>query len=442
MPDGDSGSAAGPGSPSSVFGGRGSGERMPTGDAVPEPPGDFWRQYLRDHRPHPAAVRQRVRSLNDEGRPQQVVALIEAALIEGQSQPWMYEILALSMEAAGRPKKDIQRVVLSLSDFGDATYDSVAQSARYLLSFDQDAAALRLLRQAVAMAPERPEAYLMAIPAVERSRDAKAAMWVLPGALDHLWGDDTRRTRTKAISLGRSLARRLERAGRVDEAAELTEAIERSAQPDLEVTLDWDGGADLDLFVTDPTGDVCSFEAPVTRGDGRLLQDGFGPGRTREVYVCPKGLSGTYEIRVASDGGLVAGGRATLRIVQRTDAGFGRSQKSVRVGKDGAVVAVELTAGRREQPRAVGDLSAAAPARVLLPRIRREGAVVRAGETPRGGAAVGTIIGSVSEGASLNAAAVVSGDRRYVRMGLSPWFSSLVGIDTFSFIGGGEGAGR
>ncbi|MEZ6067355.1 MAG: hypothetical protein R3B90_17000 [Planctomycetaceae bacterium] len=58
--------------------------------------------------------------------------LLEAALINGQSQPWMYEVLALSMTIQGRPEADVRRVVLSLADFGTADYASVTYSAAYL----------------------------------------------------------------------------------------------------------------------------------------------------------------------------------------------------------------------------------------------------------------------------------------------------------------------
>jgi hypothetical protein len=45
----------------------------------------------------------------------------------------------------------------------------------------------------------------------------------------------------------------------------------------------------------------------------------------------------------------------------------------------------------------------------------------------------------------LNAAAVVSPDRRYVRLAVSPVFSTITDVFTFSFVGGATGgapAGR
>jgi len=52
-----------------------------------------------------------------------------------------------------------------------------------------------------------------------------------------------------------------------------------------------------------------------------------------------------------------------------------------------------------------------------------------------GGRPVGyaPVVTWLPEGASLGASAVVSPDRRYVRMNLQPFFSRVVGVDTFNF---------
>ena len=43
------------------------------------------------------------------------------------------------------------------------------------------------------------------------------------------------------------------------------------------------------------------------------------------------------------------------------------------------------------------------------------------------------VITMLPQGASLSASAVVSGDRRYVRIGLTPFFSTIGNVDTFNF---------
>ncbi len=51
------------------------------------------------------------------------------------------------------------------------------------------------------------------------------------------------------------------------------------------------------------------------------------------------------------------------------------------------------------------------------------------------------IIGQIQDGIQLNVSAVISADRRYVRLSLAPNFTNLVDIFTFTFAGGGAGGG-
>ncbi|MCH2202942.1 MAG: hypothetical protein MK102_13295, partial [Fuerstiella sp.] len=50
-------------------------------------------------------------------------------------------------------------------------------------------------------------------------------------------------------------------------------------------------------------------------------------------------------------------------------------------------------------------------------------------------------VGQIMDGISLSVTAVISADRRYVRLSLSPMFNNLVDIFTFTFAGGGAGGG-
>ena len=52
-----------------------------------------------------------------------VAALIGAAIRHQQPQPWMYEATCLAMQAAGRPKEEIERTAMSAVDFAQSTSD-------------------------------------------------------------------------------------------------------------------------------------------------------------------------------------------------------------------------------------------------------------------------------------------------------------------------------
>ena len=110
----------------------------------------------------PAAVRDAVRRLMNQQKFDHVIALIGAALRHRQAQPWMYEALALALDAAGRPKAEIERAVMSAVDFVDNTADLMYIGA-YLSQIGLNQRALQVYRQAAAIDPIRPEPYMLAL---------------------------------------------------------------------------------------------------------------------------------------------------------------------------------------------------------------------------------------------------------------------------------------
>jgi len=75
-------------------------------DAKPEV---VWERYFAANNPQPGAVRDAVRQLRNQQKFDHVIALIGAALRHQQGQPWMYEAMALALDAAGHPKAEIER---------------------------------------------------------------------------------------------------------------------------------------------------------------------------------------------------------------------------------------------------------------------------------------------------------------------------------------------
>src|SRR5690606_15116981 len=129
-----------------------------------------WDDYFSKRRPSPEVVRDLVERLHPKNRPvarpdgpaeasppidwqkqveqhEHVIAVIQAALIHDQSQPWMYDVLAVSLKLAGRPEEEVERAFLSRLDFTIADVDSMIFSAAYLRRLDANDAALRLYRQ-------------------------------------------------------------------------------------------------------------------------------------------------------------------------------------------------------------------------------------------------------------------------------------------------------
>ena len=119
-------------------------------------PEQVWRAFFAKQRPSPTALTTLVLRLHQQRKHEHVMAAINEALIAGQSQPWMYDVLAMSMQITGRPQAQIERVLLSRVDFTVADVSNMLFSAAYLVRFGATDRALTLYRQASRMAPTRP----------------------------------------------------------------------------------------------------------------------------------------------------------------------------------------------------------------------------------------------------------------------------------------------
>lgn len=405
----------------------------------------------------PATVQEVVNELAQSRQHDEVIACIQQAIIHGQIQPWMYEVLALSMRLAGRPEKDIERVLLSSEDVTPVDAASQLFLAAYLSRFDRFDQALRLYRQAASLEPNRPEAYSLALPIAVRTKDWDAVAWAAPGILRYVWSKERAALVRQAESAASSAHEAFLQTGRPDAAVSLEQQMQAARVRDLVVRLEWSGDGDLDLLVEEPGGSVCSRQNAFSLGGGVHLFDGYGPDPTRchEDYVCPQGASGEYVIRVRHVTGNIVGKRATLTVTRR--AGSPREETSTRIvaiGADDKLIRVSLVSGQKTavvplrapadsrpvEPAAAAQLAA----RASIPRVAGQVAPQAGGTVSTvGPGAVGyqPVVQFIGEGVSMGAMAVVSGDRRYVRLSLSPTFSSISDVFTFSFVGGGGTGG-
>lgn len=410
-----------------------------------------WKQFFAKSKLDPKAVRQMVLDLHQAGKYEDVIALIEQAIVHGQVQPWMYEVLALNMEAVGRPRAQVERVLLSARDFIADDSDSILYLAAYLTKFERHEQALKLYRQVAVLEPLRVESYVMGLNIAERLQDPAAAMWTVPGVLTRAWGKDREELHERAERLSRQIVADLKETGRTLEASTLEQLTAAAKQRDLRVSLDWNGNGDLDLEIIDPTGAVCSSKQPATPGGVLHIQSGQGPRQQDcvEEAVAPFALPGEYRVLVKHVSGDIVGKRARLTIVRH--AGTPREDKQVQtipLSQEAQTVRVLLKGGRLTEPLAVPMPPASAK---RLPANRRRAlSQVPAAGNPRApeegsaGAVTGVVgyqpvVEFVPSGVQLTALAVISGDRRYVRISSSPLFTSITDVFTFSFASGVTG---
>lgn len=440
------------------------------------PPGETWTDFFTAHRPTPGRVREATLKLHERKDHEQVIALIEAALVAGHAQPWMYEVLALTMEVAGRPREDVERVLLSNVDFSALNISSSLYSAAMLTRFGRTKRALELYRQAADIDRTRAEPYVLALKLADELGSAEDVAWAVEGVLAYVWTPDWEARHRDAESLAKAWEARLRKEQRVREADELAAKVTSAKIRDLDIELSWSGPGDLDLFVEEPRGSECGFDRRRSAGGGIFVHDGFGPDQknTWERYVCPRGFAGDYRVRIRHASGDIVGKRAVLKItrqapgkaavVERITVPLDARERTVRLTLESgrlvgpAPVPVEdlppgEKQGRLEQWRR--DVVAARQKRVLnqvlgggggapgQPQLPGGGGVAAGGGATflPGGAAYQPVVTVLSEGVTLSAQALVSADRRYVRLTLAPAFTALTDVMTFSFFSNGTGGG-
>ncbi|MCH7689061.1 MAG: hypothetical protein IH899_20700, partial [Planctomycetes bacterium] len=412
-----------------------------------------WNEYFSKHRPRPGEIRKLVLKLHDDKQHEHVIAAIEAAIINGQAQPWMYDVLALSMEIAGRPKKDIERVLLSRVDVTGTDVPSMLVSAAYLTRFGGQSQALRMYRQASRIAPTRPEPYVLGLKLAETQNDFDAIKWAATGILTSAWTRNHQQLHRQAENSAAEAIQKLEKLNRADEAALFRTAMQEARKRDLVLKLTWNGIGDLDLIVDEPPGTTCSCKNPLSPGGGVLVHDGFGPNQKNcyEEYVCARGVPGKYRVRIRHVWGNIVGKRAKLTVIRYQ----GSENESVRsftvpLAEHDRIVRLSLPNGRRKELVPIEDRTIS---RLFENRSRPAGILRQIGNPGPGGqiaaqsfansrrfaGGVGfrPVISNIMEGVSLNAAAVVSGDRRYVRIAVTPVFSAITDVFTFSFVNSG-----
>jgi hypothetical protein len=429
----------------------------------------FWGEFFSSHRPDPKAVRQTVRDLMQDNKTSHTIALIQAALTQGQPQPWMYEALAISMELEGRPKEEVERAILSAIDFA-RTPDELLQIARFLTRIGLDRRAVDVYRQVVKIDPLATEAYLYGMRAAQRAGDVDGIRWGTAGILSQAWTAEEADVMQVAMRVAVATLEELTSQGRQEERLAFQQDLDKALVRDCVIKISWTGNADIDLVVEEPSGSVCSIHNPRTTSGGVNLGDTYSrldrnPSQSfSEFYVCPQAFAGEYRARIRKVWGDVAAGKVNVEVwtnYRTDDVQYERQQ--VNVGADDALVIFQLENGRRQEPLAQAQLANAVEKQVLVnravlaqqmralvdPRVGlRSGSDSLGGPVGIGpggqpvllrrGGAVGyqPQITLIQAGTSLSVTnAVVSSDRRYVRISPVPMFQSIGDVTTFTFAG-------
>jgi hypothetical protein len=258
----------------------------------------------------------------------------------------------------------------------------------------------------------------------------------------------------------------------VEKAKELAEA---GTSNDLEITATWTGDADVDLLVVEPGDLLCSSSTPRTVNGGVWMGS---LAESRERYVAKSARSGRYDMMIRKSWGRPVGDSVTLEIVEHRGSP-NEKRRLVAVPIENGLskpVSIDLAEGSRKEPAQltpaenwiVGAPGAGKAAKPLA-ELRRIVAVgrgdidVRDGGWGGGGAAGGgggnngggragaagnsgvvafnPIVQLFPDGTFMTVQAVVSADRRYVRMNIVPVIQTLESDSPRQIVVGGTAGG-
>jgi len=382
------------------------------------------------------------------------------------------------MQVCDYPAEDIRRVLLSAVDFSGDVEDAI-KIGKYLAKQGYAGEALRVLRDAARVQPLRADIYEAALPLAMQSEDWESLRWTSLGVLSQAWPVEQSKLVETAELAAKSVLVRMNREGRVVESKAFEEQLKQAQRRDVVVRVSWTGKADLDLSVEEPSGTICAVGNPRTLSGGVLLNDGNSHQAASlegysESYACPQGYSGEYRILIEKIWGEVAGGKVTVDIL--TDFGTPEQRyrrEQIPLSSKDALLKIAVKNGHRETPMV--DISVAkseteklAAGRAVLAQqlagsdysannglagLLGPGSGIPSVSNPffnpfRGAVGYRPIITVLPQGTQMAAVAVVSGDRRYVRVTPFPFFTDIIQVDTFNFItgdsttqGGGLGGG-
>jgi hypothetical protein len=194
----------------------------------------------------------------------------------------------------------------------------------------------------------------------------------------------------------------------------------------------------------------------MTPAGGVLVLDSYGkdPGVAKnpaELYVCPRGLPGDYEVRLERIWGNPLGGRVKVEVTYYEGTSNERHESHYLPVTASKPLVITLESGRRTQLLAIPQFytpplspeHSRMPYHQLIASAQSSGngyggpqQLFQFGPVVSGGAvAFNPTITQFFFGAGMGVQAVVSADRRYVRMTIFPSFTQLSGEKRFTVTG-------
>ncbi|MBI3410031.1 MAG: VWA domain-containing protein [Planctomycetes bacterium] len=318
-------------------------------------PTKIWNEALAKEGVDPGVIVATADFLFEAGKFDHAAEFLKANLRKGiVVRPWVYEALAVALEASNGDKEEIRRARLSAVALDPKDAQGFLEAARTMAEHKQFDRALAFCRQAAQLEPNLAQPYTEALvyAGADFGKDAKAMEWAVGRLVSQDWPTDNLTLHTKAHDLLKDLTRTLAKENRQTEADRLNQALTQLKQRDLMVNLTWETPAgetaDLELEVKEPAGSTCSSRQHQTPGGGTFLGTDLLH-MTKASYIAAQAFVGDYEITVRRNWGQPLGNRARLEIIQ--NYGTAKEVKRLEIVRldQKQSIKVHLASGRRTE---------------------------------------------------------------------------------------------
>ena len=264
-------------------------------------------------------------------------------------RPWVYKSLAIALRQSGGAADEIERAEMSSAELEPLDAQGYLDASRAMAGDKRWDRALAFAKQAAVLEPNTPYAYNEALLYAESAKDVDGMEWAAGHLLRQDWPVSNQELQGKAIHTAQTIwPRRLNATTARTRRRRSWAPWTSQRQRDLVFKLSWQGDADLDLKVKEPTGSVCWVLNRQTIGGGTMTGDAQSD-RNSETYQAAKAFSGDYEVTVDRVWGTPLSNKAQLKIIRHQGTPQ-QSEELVTVDlKNGGAVKVNLADGRRNE---------------------------------------------------------------------------------------------
>ena len=161
---------------------------------------------------------------------------------------------------------------MSAVDFSDNIQD-VIYLAQYMATHGLEERAMKVFRQVAFMDSSRTEPYVLGLKLANRMESMPDVQWACLGILGQAWPKRQKQIEDTAYRTALATIKQLEQAGKTDEAAQFRSQVDAALTRDCKVVVSWTGDADVDIFIEEPSGTICSYRNPRTTSGGVMLED-------------------------------------------------------------------------------------------------------------------------------------------------------------------------